>query len=105
MMNDDLLLDMYDDNYYADELIDRIKHILINDFAKALEKIKIESDIYHHAGEAIRKINKLKPLFEEAECELDGLAADHVAEAMMMILQDAGYFDIDPQELLADKEW
>lgn len=104
-MNNDLLLDMYDDGYYADHLIDRIKHVLIHDFALPIAKINIETDIYHHANEAIRKINKLKPLFEEAECELDGLAADHVAEAMMMILQDAGHFDIDPQELLAAKEW
>lgn len=104
-MNDDLLLDMYDEGYYAEHLIDRLKQLLNTDFAASIAKIKIEADIYHHANEVIRKINKLKPLFEEAECELDGVAADHISEAMMMILQDAGYFDIDQQELLAAKEW
>ena len=104
-MNDDILLDMYEDDYYADHLVDRLKRLLNTEFLPAIEKVKSEADIYHVASEVVRKINKLKPLFEEAECELDGVAADHIGEAMMMILQDAGYFDIDPQELLADKEW
>lgn len=104
-MNNDILLDMYDEGYYAEHLVDRIKNLLNTDFYTAVEKVKTDADIYHAANEVIRKINKLKPLFEEAECELDGVAADHISEAMMMILQDAGYFDIDQQELLAAKEW
>ena len=104
-MNDDILLDMYDEGYYAEHLVDRVKHLLNADFAKAIQTVKNDADIYHAANEVIRKINKLKPLFEEAECELDGVAADHISEAMMMLLQDEGYFDIDQQELLAAKEW
>ncbi|MFU8926455.1 DUF5713 family protein [Acinetobacter puyangensis] len=103
-MNDDLLLPMYEDDYYADDLVEKIKTVLI-DFSLHVQKTTKPEDIYSFANEAVQKINRLKPLFEERECAIDDIAADYIAEAMLMIVQDSGYFDFDIQELMAYKEF
>ena len=62
-------------------------------------------DIYSSAQEIIVQINKMKPKFEQMDSSLDDAAADYIAEAMMMVVQEAGYLDIDMEELVANREW
>ena len=47
----------------------------------------------------------MKPDFEDLDSNLDDTATDYIAEAMMMAVQDAGYMDIDLEELVANREW
>ena len=47
----------------------------------------------------------MKPKFEQMDSSLDDAAADYIAEAMMMVVQEAGYLDIDMEELVANREW
>ncbi|WP_273779478.1 DUF5713 family protein [Acinetobacter sp. GSS19] len=104
-MLDDLLIPMYDDDYYPDVLVDELKQLL-RPFAKQVAKGGLSNQaIYHEAHETIGKINKMKPKFEDCDSSLDDTAADYIAEAMMMVLQEAGYFDIEMEELIANREW
>ena len=36
---------------------------------------------------------------------VDDTAADYIAEAMMMAVQEEGYMDIEMEELVANREW
>ncbi|KCZ12308.1 DUF5713 family protein, partial [Acinetobacter baumannii] len=53
----------------------------------------------------ILKINEMKPQFEDLDSSLDDSAADYIAEAMMMVVQDAGYLDLEMEELVMNREW
>lgn len=57
------------------------------------------------ANLTLLKINEMKPDFEDLDSNLDDTATDYIAEAMMMAVQDAGYMDIDLEELVANREW
>ena len=103
-MFNDLLLPMFDDEYYPDILVAEIKQ-LIEKFAKKLAKVNSESEIYILAGETVSEINEMKPQFEDLDSSLDDTAADYIAEAMMMVVQDEGYLEIEIEELVSNREW
>lgn len=101
----DLLLPMFDDEYYPDILVAEVKQH-IERFAKKVEKSGLsDHEIYLFAQETVARINKMKPQFEDLDSSLDDTAADYVAEAMMMMVQEYGYFDIEMEELVATREW
>lgn len=66
---------------------------------------KTESEIYQLADSTLLKINEMKADFEDLDSSLDDTATDYIAEAMMMVVQDAGYLEIDLEELVASREW
>ncbi|MGE8541820.1 DUF5713 family protein [Acinetobacter sp. ANC 3813] len=101
----ELLLPMFDDEYYPDILVAEVKQH-IEQFAKKLAKSELsEGDVYHHAHVAVIAINAMKLQFEDLDSSLDDSAADYIAEAMMMIAQDHGYMDIEMEELVSNREW
>jgi len=104
-MNDELLTPMFEDEYYPDELVSRIKQLLLQFSEKITASSLSQTDIYSSAQEIIVHINKMKPKFEQMDSSLDDAAADYIAEAMMMVVQEAGYLDIDMEELVANREW
>ncbi len=95
----DLLLPMFDDEYYPDILVAEVKQH-VETFAKKIVKAKSEGDIYQYANAAVAEINEMKPHFEDLDSSLDDSAADFIAEAMMMVVQDAGFMDIEMEELV-----
>lgn len=103
-MLSDLLLPMFDDEYYPDILVAEIKQH-IERFAKKLAKVSSESEIYLLANETVSEINEMKPQFEDLDSSLDDAAADYIAEAMMMVVQDEGYLEIEMEELVSNREW
>lgn len=101
----DLLLPMFDDEYYPDILVAEVKQV-IKQFAKKVAKADLsETEIYHFAAETVVTINKMKPQFEDLDSALDDTAADYIAEAMMMVVQDKGYIEIEMEELVSNREW
>ena len=97
-MFEDLLLPMFDDEYYPDILVAEVKQV-IKQFAKKVAKADLsETEIYHFAAETVVTINKMKPQFEDLDSALDDTAADYIAEAMMMVVQDKGYIEIEMEE-------
>lgn len=103
-MSTDLLLPMFDDEYYPDILVAEVKQ-QIEQFAKNVSTAKTEQEIYRFAGETVSEINEMKPQFEDLDSSLDDTAADYIAEAMMMVVQDEGFFDIEMEELVSNREW
>ena len=104
-MFEDLLLTMFDDEYYPDILVAEVKQV-IKQFAKKVAKADLsETEIYHFAAETVVTINKMKPQFEDLDSALDDTAADYIAEAMMMVVQDKGYIEIEMEELVSNREW
>ena len=103
-MLNDLLLPMFDDEYYPDILVAEVKQCIVQ-FAKKVAKVKSDADIYDYAHEVVAEINEMKPQFEDLDSSLDDTAADYIAEAMMMVVQDQGYMDIEIEELLVNREW
>ena len=104
-MFEDLLLPMFDDEYYPDILVAEVKQV-IKQFAKKVAKADLsETEIYHFAAETVVTINKMKPQFEDLDSALDDTAADYIAEAMMMVVQDKGDIEIEMEELVSNREW
>ena len=104
-MFEDLLLPMFDHEYYPDILVAEVKQV-IKQFAKKVAKADLsETEIYHFAAETVVTINKMKPQFEDLDSALDDTAADYIAEAMMMVVQDKGYIEIELEELVSNREW
>ncbi|WP_089603634.1 DUF5713 family protein [Acinetobacter piscicola] len=104
-MFNDLLLPMFDDEYYPDILVAEVKQ-LIEKFAKKVSKNSFsDTEIYSLANLTVVEINEMKPQFEDLDSSLDDTAADYIAEAMMMVVQNQGYFEIEIEELVANREW
>ena len=104
-MFEDLLLPMFDDEYYPDILVAEVKQH-IHRFSKKVSRTDLsETEIYRYANQTLIEINEMKPQFEDLDSSLDDTAADYIAEAMMMVVQDVGYFDIEKEELIANREW
>ncbi len=104
-MLNDLLLPMFDDGYYPQILVAEIKQDLIDFSRKIQANPKTESEIYQLADSTLLKINEMKADFEDLDSSLDDTATDYIAEAMMMVVQDAGYLEIDLEELVASRAW
>ena len=104
-MFEDLLLPMFDDEYDPDILVAEVKQH-IQQFSKKVTGSGVsESDIYRFAHQTLIEINEMKPQFDDLDSSLDDTAADYIAEAMMMIVQEAGYLEIEMEELIANREW
>ncbi|HAK14066.1 MAG TPA: hypothetical protein DCM33_07485, partial [Acinetobacter radioresistens] len=70
-MNDELLTPMFEDEYYPDELVSRIKQLLLQFSEKITASSLSQTDIYSSAQEIIVQINKMKPKFEQMDSSLD----------------------------------
>ncbi|AZN68390.1 DUF5713 family protein [Acinetobacter haemolyticus] len=104
-MFENLLLPMFDDEYYPDILVAEVKQH-IQQFAKKVGRTDLsESEIYRFAHQTMIEINEMKPQFEDLDSSLDDTAADYIAEAMMMVVQDVGHLEIEMEELIANREW
>ncbi|ATZ67893.1 MULTISPECIES: DUF5713 family protein [Acinetobacter] len=104
-MFENLLLPMFDDEYYPDILVAEVKQH-IQQFAKKVGRADLsESEIYRFAHQTMIEINEMKPQFEDLDSSLDDTAADYIAEAMMMVVQDVGHLEIEMEELIANREW
>lgn len=99
-----LLEDMYDDGYFPDFLVDKVKdqvQVVIH-FLEAgerdLEKIQDKFD------EMTEAINDLQQEFEEHDSEIETLARDSIGETVEYILQ---WFDvgIDVEDAIGQRDW
>lgn len=105
MIVDDLLLPMFDDEYYPDILVAELKQH-IEQFARKIAKKQFaDADVYHIAHQTVDDINEMKPQFDDLDSSLDDTAADYIAEAMMMVAQEQGYMDLEMEELISNREW
>ena len=104
--NHDFLKSMYQDDYFPDFLVDKIKSILIS-LCEDIEKAKPDSDasllVLTHA--TTEQINNIEEEFEENDSELETAAREAIAEDFSVIVQSYGFKDIDLEDVIAPRNW
>ena len=99
-----LLDDMYQDGYFPDFLVDKVKELIQNviTFLESgesdLEKIQNKFD------EMTLAINDLEEEFEENDSELETAARESIGETVEYILK---WFDIaiDVEDAIGERDW
>lgn len=106
MKNYIFLKDMYNDDYFPNFLVDKIKIILV----ELCEKIEKENPanseslfVLTHA--ATEKINDLDEEFEENDSELETRARESMGEDFEFIVRAYGFNDVDIEDVIAPREW
>ncbi len=99
-----LLADMYNDEYFPDFLVDKVKALIQNviDFLETgerdLDKIQARFD------EMTLAINDLEEEFEDNDSEIETVARDSIGETVRYILE---WFDIDidVEDAIGERDW
>ncbi len=99
-----LLEDMYQDGYFPDFLVDKVKSLIqdviifLETGEKDLEKIQEKFD------EMTLAINDLQEEFEDNDSEIETSARESIAETVEYILR---WFDvgIDVEDAIGERDW
>lgn len=102
--NYQLLADMYQDGYFPDFLVDKVKELVQNVISyletgeQDLEKIQNQFD------EMTLAINDLQEEFEENDSEIETAARDSIGETVEYILK---WFqiDLDVEDAIQERDW
>lgn len=99
-----LLEDMYNDDYFPDILVDKVKALIQNviDYLETgerdLDKIQKKFD------EMTLAINDLEEEFEDNDSELETVARDSIGTTVEYILKLFD-IDIDVEDAIREREW
>lgn len=99
-----LLDEMYQDEYYPDFLVDKVKGELqkvICLLEKGEKNIEI---IQEKLDEAVCAINDLQEEFDENDSEIETVARDCIGVTVEYILKWFG-IDIDTEEAIRERDW
>lgn len=99
-----LLEELYEDSFYPDFLIDKIKYLL-EDFITYLAQqptdlIEIGDKIY----ELVRSANSLQEEFLDNDSEYDNIARECLIQDLEYIIQWF-HLPLNLEEVLAEREW
>ncbi len=99
------LADMYEDNYFPNDLVDRGKAILM----RLCESIEVEKPasveaLYALTHAATDEFNALAEAFYEHDSEIETAARECIAGDFAFIAEAYG-FDADIEELIATRDW
>jgi hypothetical protein len=98
------LSDMYEDDYFPDHLVDKIK-ASIQEVASFLESGTHSTEAIQQKLDAMTiRINELQEEFEAADSELETVARESIGETVMNLLE---FFDvdIDIEEAIRERDW
>ena len=98
------LYEMYDDEYFPDFLVDKIKAELDKVEAVLAGGEKDTAIIQQHFDTMTRAINDLENEFEENDSELETVARESIGEAVDYLLQKYR-IDITVEEAIREREW
>lgn len=99
-----LLDEMYQDEYYPNFLVDKIKNVL-EEVIKLLETGESDTEIIQNKlDEVVRKINDLQEEFDENDSEIETVARDCIGLNVSYILK---WFNIpiEDEEAIREREW
>jgi hypothetical protein len=100
------LEDMYNDDYFPNILVDKIKNILLDLCIQIEAKSpKSNEELYKLSHVTTEKINKLENEFEENESELETGAREAMAADFDFIVLTYGFKDADLEEVIAPRDW
>lgn len=99
-----LLEELYEDSFYPDFLIDKIKYLL-EDFINFVEqKPKNMADVGDKIYDLIQNANSLQYEFLDNDSEYDNIARECLIRILEYIIQWF-HLSINLEEALAEREW
>ena len=98
------LYEMYDDEYFPDFLVDKIKAELDKIEAVLAGGEKNTAIIQQHFDTMTRAINDLEAEFEENDSEIETVARGSIGEAVDYLLQKY-HIEMDIEDALREREW
>ena len=102
--NYQLLDEMYEDEYFPDFLVDKVK----NELQKVIDLLEnSETDteaVQEKLDEVICAINDLQDEFDENDSEIETVARDCIGETVAYILERFG-IPIDIEEAIRERDW
>ena len=100
------LQDMYDDDYFPPELVQKGENILV-ELCRQIETEQPENldALYELTHAATERFNELAEEFDENDSEIETVARDTIATDMEYIAQSYGFADADIEELVAPRDW
>ena len=99
-----LLDEMYEDEYYPDYLVDKVRDEL-QKVIDLLERGETDTEVVQDKlDEAVCAINDLQEEFDENDSEIETVARDCIGETVAYILE---WFDIpiDTEEAIRERDW
>ena len=106
LANHTFLQEMYDDDYFPAELVQKGENILV-ELCRQIETERPEDldGLYSLTHAATKRFNELAEEFEENDSEIETVARDTIATDMEYIAQSYGFEDADTEELVAPRDW
>lgn len=99
-----LLEEMYQDEYYPDFLVDRVRDE-IQKVISLLESGETNTEaVQEKLDEAVCAINDLQEEFDENDSEIETVARECIAAAVAYILEWFG-IPIDTEEAVRERDW
>ena len=100
------LVDMYDDDYFPDNLVDKGKDILVG-LCHEIEtrQPKTLEALYALTHAATDEFNDLQLAFEEQDSEIETVARECIAADFEFIAIAYGFDDADAEELIGTRDW
>ena len=99
-----MLSDMYEDSYFPDFLVDKIKENILSLITFLESEPKAPLQIQKKLDEMTNAINNLQEEFGENDSEIETVARDSIATTIEYILQ---YYniEIDLESALGERDW
>ncbi|AUC77755.1 DUF5713 family protein [Olleya sp. Bg11-27] len=105
MVEYSFLKEMYEDQYFPNNLVDKGKDILIKLCNKIeTEKPKTLKKLYALTHKATDEFNDLQEEFYENDSEIETVARECIAMDFEFISKSYG-FEADTEELIATRDW
>ncbi|MDO4432524.1 MAG: DUF5713 family protein [Aerococcaceae bacterium] len=99
-----LLIDMYNDDYFPNQLVDKVKDELMKVIVLLETGEQDVHTIQSKLDEVTLNINALQAVFEENDSEIETAARDSIGLSVELILEHF-HIDIDPEEAIRYREW
>ncbi len=101
-----LLKGMYNDGYFPNNLVDKIKDVILWTCSE-IEKKKPQNleELYVITCAATEMINELQDVFEENDSEIETVARDDIAVTFGYVATCFGFKDADLEDLVATRDW
>jgi hypothetical protein len=105
MIGYQFLAEMYEDNYFPKDLVDKGKAILV----RLCERVESENPktldaLYRLTHSATEEFNDLDSEFRERDSEIETVARDAIGSDFSAIAEAYG-FEADDEELIAPRDW
>ena len=99
------LRDMYEDSYFPDLCVDKVKEVLVRLCERIEQDQPADLDaLYRLTHAATEDINDLEDFFGEHDSEIETGAREAIAADFERIASAYG-FDADIEELIAPRDW